>query len=161
MTYVNTPESRPMSRGHITVERIHRLRSRHLPVLLVHVVRTTSRIISNPHTEVLHFERSLLVQHVERNDFAIRLLDLSEFHEEVPEAGFGDYSVWSEDSHAVEFGGRVGVCREVAADDLVFVKATCKVDSLVVRSWNGRVRSLYAGTMPCPSLERFVTHRSP
>ena len=134
MTYVDTPESGPMPRRHITVERIHRLRSRHLPVLLVHVVRTTPRIISDPHTEVLHFEGPLLVQHVERNNFAIRLLDLSEFHEEVPEAGFRDYSVGSEDAHAVEFRGRVGVCGEVAADDLVFVKATCRSDSLVVRS---------------------------
>ena len=131
MTYVNAPESGPMPCRHITVQRIHRLRPRHLPIFLVHVVRTTSRVISNPHTKVLHFQWSLLVEHVERDDLAVRLLDFSELHQEVPEARLGDYSVGSEYAHAVEFGGRVGVGREVAADDLVLVEATCSVDSSV------------------------------
>ncbi len=66
------------------------------------------------------------MQHVERNDLAIRFLDFSQLHKEVPEAGFGDNSVGCEDAHTVEFGGRVGVRGEVAANDLVLVETTCR-----------------------------------
>ena len=128
---MNTPKSSPVPRLHITVQRIHGLRPRHLPILLVHVVCTTSRIVSNPYAEVFHFEGSLLVEHVECDNLAVRLLDFSELHEEVPEAGFGDDCVGSEDAHAVEFRGRVGVRGQMAANDLVLVEATCRADSLV------------------------------
>lgn len=40
VTYVNRPEPRAMSRCHVLVECIHGIRPRHLPILLVHVVRS-------------------------------------------------------------------------------------------------------------------------
>jgi hypothetical protein len=60
---------------------------------------------------------------IQTDDLSVRLLDLAEFHEEVPEARFGDYCVGREDSHAVEFWCRVGFGGEVAADNLVFLEA--------------------------------------
>jgi hypothetical protein len=121
---MDTPKPRSMPCCHITVQRPHRVRPRHLPVLLVHIVRARPRVVTNPDTEILDLQRSLLVDHVERDDLAVGLLDLAELHKEVPEAGFGDHGVGCEDAHAVEFGGGVGVGGEVAANDLVFVEAT-------------------------------------
>ena len=64
------------------------------------------------------------MNHVQGNDLSICLLDFSQLGEKVPESGFGNDCVGSEDSHAVEFRGWVGLGRQVAADDLVFVEAT-------------------------------------
>jgi hypothetical protein len=121
---VDTPKPRPVPRSHILIQRIHRLRPRHLPILFVHIVRATARIVADPDTEVLDLEGTLLVHHVERDDFTVGFLDLAQLHEEVPEAGFGDDIVGCEDAHAVEFGCWVGVSGEVPAYDLIFVEAT-------------------------------------
>lgn len=61
---------------------------------------------------------------LDRDDLAGSLLDLLETSQEVPESGLGDRSVGGEDGHAVEGGGRVGLGGQVAADDLVLLKAT-------------------------------------
>lgn len=46
---------------------------------------------------------------VQRHDFAVGLLNLPEFLEEVPEAGLGDDRVRGEQAHAVELGGWVSI----------------------------------------------------
>ena len=65
-----------------------------------------------------------ITYHVQANDLAVRLLDLSELHQEVPEAGLGDDLIGGEDPHAVQLGGRVGLGRQMAPNDLVFLKTT-------------------------------------
>jgi len=121
---VNAPESSTMSRGHILVEGLGGIGAAHLTVLLVHVVCAGAGVVTDPDAKVLDLEGSLLVDDVQGDDLAVGLLDLAQLHEEVPEAGLGNHGVGCEDSHAVEFRGRVGVCRKVAPDDLVFLKAT-------------------------------------
>lgn len=74
-----------MSGGHILVESFNRIRPAHLSVLLVHIVGARPRIVADPDAEVLDLKRAFLVDDVQRNDLAIRLLDLAQFHEEVPE----------------------------------------------------------------------------
>jgi len=61
---------------------------------------------------------------VQSDDLAIRLLDLAQLGQEVPEPGLGDYVVRGEDAHPVQLGGLVGLSGQMAADDLVFLKAT-------------------------------------
>jgi hypothetical protein len=145
---VNGPESRSVSRSHVLVQRLHRVRSRHLPVLLVHVVGSRARVVADPDAEVLDFHGAFLVDlnivinpthhtvlpslstrsgtyHVQADDLSICLLDLAELHEEVPESRLGYDGVRGEDSHAVEFGGRVCIGGEVATDYLVLVEAPC------------------------------------
>jgi hypothetical protein len=61
---------------------------------------------------------------VKANDLTVGLLDLTELHQEVPETGLCDNGVGSKDAHPVELGGRVGLGGQVAANDLVFRKAT-------------------------------------
>lgn len=59
-TYVNRPESGAVAGSHVLVESLNRLSSRHLSVLLVHVVGTGSRVVSDPDAEVLDAEGVLL-----------------------------------------------------------------------------------------------------
>lgn len=65
---------------------------------------------------------------VQSHDLAVRLLDLSQLHEEIPEARLGYDCVVCEYAHAVEFRGWVGVGGKVATDHLVFVEATWRED---------------------------------
>jgi hypothetical protein len=123
-TYVNRPEPRAMSGGHILVQSLHSIRPAHLTILLVHVVRTRSRIVADPDAEVLDLERSLLVDDIQGDDLAVRLLDLAELHEEVPEARLCHDGVRCKDAHAVQLWCWVGLGRQVPSDDLVFCEAT-------------------------------------
>lgn len=133
-----------MSSSHILVQSIHRVCPRQLPVFLVHVVGAGTRIVSNPDAEILHSRRSLLMDlsatssaasfvnvffimsyHVECDDLSVRLLDLLQLHEEVPESRFGHNIVGSEDTHAVKFRRGIGLRWQVAANDLIFLEAPC------------------------------------
>lgn len=62
---------------------------------------------------------------VQGDDLAVRLLDLAELAEEVPEPRLGNDIVGRKNAHAVDLGGGVGLAGEVAADDLVFLEASC------------------------------------
>lgn len=69
---------------------------------------------------------------VQRDNLAVRLLDLPQLGQKVPEAALGNHIIGSEDAHAVEFGSRVGVGGQMAPDDLVFLQATCRADRVSV-----------------------------
>ena len=57
---MNRPESGAVAGSHVLVESLNSLRSRHLSVLLVHVVSAGSGVVSDPDAEVLDAERVLL-----------------------------------------------------------------------------------------------------
>ena len=131
-----------MPGSHVLVERVDGSDSGKLPVLLVHVVGSRARVVSDPDTEVLDLERLLLVDlyiwlsyhnsslmiHslftnlVEGNDLSSALLDLPELLQKVPESGLGHNLVHRKQTHAVELWCRLGLRREAAADNLVFMK---------------------------------------
>jgi hypothetical protein len=113
-----------MSGCHILVQSLDGGGSAQLSILLVHVVCARSGVVSDPDAKVLDLGRALLVDDVQGDDLAVGLLNLAELHQEVPEAGLGYNSVVGEYAHAVEFRSWVGVGRQVAADDLVFLEAT-------------------------------------
>ena len=50
-----------MSGSHVLVHGLNSICSRHLAVLLVHVVRTRAGVVSDPDTEVLDFQWTFLV----------------------------------------------------------------------------------------------------
>ena len=58
---MNRPEPRAMPGRHILVHRLHRITTRHLTILLVHVVRAGAGVVAEPNTEVLDFLWLLLV----------------------------------------------------------------------------------------------------
>jgi hypothetical protein len=110
--------------SHILVQGLDGIGSRQLSVLLVHVVGTGSRVVSDPDAEVLDLQRVLLVDLVQRDDLAVGLLDFLELHQEVPETRLGDDLIGGKNAHAVKLGGGVGLAGEVAPDDLVLQKTT-------------------------------------
>lgn len=59
-TYVDGAETGTVTSSHVLVERIDGIGSRHLSELLVHVVSSGARVVTDPDTEVLDFEWSLL-----------------------------------------------------------------------------------------------------
>jgi hypothetical protein len=149
-TYVDLPETRSVTGGHVLVHGLNGVGARHVAVLLVHVVGARTGVVADPDTEVLDLKRVLLVDlyittsvsqclptHfvpymatrttylVQSDNLAIRLLDLAQLGQEVPEARLGNYLIWRKNAHAVELGGWVGVRGEEAANDLVFLQATC------------------------------------
>jgi hypothetical protein len=145
-TYLDRPETGAVTGSHILVESVDGGNAGHLTVLLVHVVGAGARVVADPDTEVLDLLGALLgdlgcisacsvfpsahvgcvfaTHLVQGDDLAVRLLDLAELAEEVPEPRLGDNIVGRKDTHAVDLWGGVGLAREVAADDLVFLEAT-------------------------------------
>jgi hypothetical protein len=60
-TYVDRTEAGAVAGGHVLVEGIDGLAARHLAVLLVHVVGTRARVVTDPDTEVLDLLGALLM----------------------------------------------------------------------------------------------------
>lgn len=108
-TYLDLPEARSVTGSHILVESLDGGDTGHLTVLLVHVVGAGARVVADPDAEVLDLLWALLVDlsmsvcrfpscqwtsrstttatHlVDGDDLAVRLLDLPELAEEVPES---------------------------------------------------------------------------
>ena len=117
------PEASTVTRCHVLVEAPDSIRPAKLPELLVHVMRTRARVVAEPDAEVLHTQRAAFVDHVHANDLAVRLLNLLELAQEVPETRLRDDVVRREDTHAVELRRGVGLSGQVAAHDLVFLEA--------------------------------------
>jgi len=61
LTYLNGPETRSVTGGHVLVESIDGGDAGHFTVLLVHVVGTRARVVLDPDTKVLDFLGLLLV----------------------------------------------------------------------------------------------------
>ena len=60
-TYVDRPEAGTVTGSHVLVHALDSIGAGELTVLLVHVVGTGSRVVSEPDTKVLDFQRLLLV----------------------------------------------------------------------------------------------------
>jgi len=63
---VDGPEASTVAGGHVLVQRLNRISSGQLSVLLVHVVGARSRVVADPDAEVLDLEGVLLVD-LEKN----------------------------------------------------------------------------------------------
>jgi hypothetical protein len=103
-------------------------------------VGSRAGIVSDPDAKVLDLRRALLVDltgsapcpvhpiqttyHVQANNLAICLLDLSELHQEVPETRLCNNGVWCKYSHPVQLGCWVCLSGQMAANDLVFRETT-------------------------------------
>jgi len=117
---MDRPETSAVPGGHILVEGLDGIGARKLAVLFVHVVSSAAGVIADPDSKVLDFLRTLLMDHVQRYNLTGTLFDLPELLEEIPEAGFSDDGIGSEEAHAVKLGSRIRIRGQFAADDLVF-----------------------------------------
>jgi hypothetical protein len=61
VSYVDRPESGTVAGSHVLVEGVDSLGTRHLTVLLVHVVGTGARVVTDPDTKVLDLGGPLLM----------------------------------------------------------------------------------------------------
>jgi len=117
---VDRPKPSPVPSGQVLVQSLDGTDSGELPELLVHVVGSRSRVVSEPDTKVLDLEGSLLVDDVDSDNLTVGLLDLLQLPQKVPEPRLGDDLVGSKDPHPVELGGGLGLGREGSAEDRVF-----------------------------------------
>lgn len=104
---------------------------------------TGSGVVSNPDTEVLNLQGTLLVDlrefrsvhirmetttrityDVQADNLSVCLLDLAKLRQEIPEAGLCNNIVRSKDAHSVELRRRVSLAGQMAANDLVFRETT-------------------------------------
>jgi len=116
-------EPRTMPGSHILIVALDGIRARELTVLLVHVVCTRARVITDPNTEVLDLQRLLFMNNVDADDFTIGFFDLLQLPEEVPEPRLRDDLIRRKDAHTIDFRSRLGLRRQMTPDDLIFLKA--------------------------------------
>lgn len=81
---------------------------------------------------------------LDADDLTSGLLDLSEASQEVPVTGLGDRGVGREDGHAVHGGGRVGLGGQMAANDLVLLKTTWRLQLVLSSSILSQHSSMHA-----------------
>jgi len=88
-----------MTRGHISVQLLDSIIDSEGSVLLVHVVSSRLRIITQPHTEVLHLVGILLEHLIDSHEFTIGSLDLLELGHVIPESRFRNDVISRKDFH--------------------------------------------------------------
>lgn len=106
---VDRPEAGTMPGSHVLVKAFDCISTGEVTELLVHVMGSRSRVVTQPNTEVLDLQRFCLMYNVDTNDFTTGFLDLLQLPEEIPESGFCNNFIRSKDAHAIDFGvGLIG-----------------------------------------------------
>lgn len=59
--YVNRPKSSSMSCCHVLVKCLYRIRPGHLPIFLIHIMRSGARVVADPDPKVLDLLWALLM----------------------------------------------------------------------------------------------------
>ena len=114
--------------SHLLVALLHGAQKGHITVLLVHVVGSRARVVTQPNTEVLHLRSRLVdlpLTHaphthlVHSQNLSGSVLHLLQSVHEVPVAGLGSHRVRGEQSHSVDLRLGVRLSGQSAANDLV------------------------------------------
>merc|ERR1719402_841076 len=92
-----------MTGTHVTVTLCDGSSITHISVLPVHVVGSTTGIITQPDAVVLDGQWSLLEPLLTKNDFTNCLLDLLKFLDEIPVARLGRHMIICKDFHLVQW----------------------------------------------------------
>lgn len=111
-----------VARGHIAVALGDSTANGQITVLAVHVVGTGTGIVAQPDAEVLHAQRSLLQDALDRDDLTGGLLELTQLPQEVPETRLGHDLVRCEDVHLEQRRVRILLRGQLTPDDLVFLQ---------------------------------------
>ena len=140
---MNGAESSSMSSSHVLIQWLNCQGTWYITILLVHVVGSWARIITQPNSIVLYCQRSFfrnlsqnqyLIQPnkkkneeslylIDGDDFTTGLFDFTSLLQKVPETRLCDLRVWSKDSHSIEFRDRVILGGKLASNNLILVKA--------------------------------------
>ena len=76
-----------MTSSHISITLSDSGRNGQITVFTIHVVGSGTRVISEPNTEILDFQRFLLVDLFNTDDFAGSFLEFPQLTQEIPETG--------------------------------------------------------------------------
>ena len=116
--------------SHLLVALLHGAQKGHITVLLVHVVGSRARVVTQPNTEVLHLRSRLVdlpLTHaphthlVHSQNLSGSVLHLLQSVHEVPVAGLGGHSVRSEQSHSVDLGLGIVLRRKSTTNNVIVV----------------------------------------
>ena len=116
--------------SHLLVALLHGAQKGHITVLLVHVVGSRARVVTQPNTEVLHLRSRLVdlpLTHaphthlVHSQNLSGSVLHLLQSVHEVPVAGLGSHSVRSEQSHSVDLGLGIVLRRKSTTNNVIVV----------------------------------------
>jgi len=116
--------------SHLLVALLHGAQKGHITVLLVHVVGSRARVVTQPNTEVLHLRSRLVdlpLTHaphthlVHSQNLSGSVLHLLQSVHEVPVAGLGSHSVGSEQSHSVDLGLGIVLRRKSTTNNVIVV----------------------------------------
>ena len=116
--------------SHLLVALLHGAQKGHITVLLVHVVGSRARVVTQPNTEVLHLRSRLVdlpLTHaphthlVYSQNLSGSVLHLLQSVHEVPVAGLGSHSVRSEQSHSIDFGLGIVLRRKSTTNNVIIV----------------------------------------
>lgn len=105
-----------MTSTHISVALSNSTGHTQVAVLPVHVVGARTRVVTQPDTEVLDFNRCLLVDGFHVDNFSGGLLELTQLSQEVPETRLGHDLVGREDAHFVQRSSLLLLCGQFAPD---------------------------------------------
>ena len=121
-----------VSSSHLLIALLHSSEQSRITVLLVHVVSSGTRVVSQPDSVVLHLSASLVnlrksaiqvtvAYLVDSKNLTSSVLHLLQSVHEIPIAGLGSHRVRSEQSHSVDFRLGVNLRRKLATNDVIVV----------------------------------------
>jgi len=130
---VDRPEAGTMPGCHVLVKALDCISAGEITELLVHVVGSRARVVTEPDTEVLDLQRLGFMNNVDTNDFTTGFLDFLQLSQEIPESRLRNDFIRRKDAHTVDF--RIGLIRggQVTTDNLVFLKAHFEIDLFLRR----------------------------
>lgn len=120
---VDVSKSSSVSSSQVLVHGLNSTDSGNISVLLVHVVNTGSRLVSDPDTVGLNLGRGGLRDQVNRNDLTGSLLSLVQLLQEVPVSRLGHNGVGSEDSHSEQLWLWDSLRWETTTNNLILVQS--------------------------------------
>jgi len=109
-----------MPSSHITVTLSNSTADSNISVFSVHVVGSTSRVVSQPNSKVLDWAWVLLRDLWASNNLTDSFLQFLVQGHEVPESWLSRNNIWSKDSHAEERWFWNFVSWDTSSDDLEF-----------------------------------------
>lgn len=111
-----------MARSHLSVHLLHSPVQSGITVLLVHIVITSSTLITQPDAIVLDLGWVLLKNLVNGKHLTITLLDLLELSKKVPELGLGSNLIRGPQLHPVNLRMLIGLSWKSSPNNLILVK---------------------------------------
>lgn len=132
--YLNRMGTSTMASPHIPVTLGNCTRYTQITIFPVHVMRSRSRIITQPDTKVLNLNRCLLWDQSYWYDLSSRFLEFFQLSQEIPKSWFGHYFVRREYPHFIQgsilffFGG------QFAPNDFIFLQLQQKYNLI---NWIG------------------------